>query len=147
MTFEIFFFGLAVALTAVVLWLYITGRLESALDAWRSPMPEPSEQEREAERARIERKIARFFAPLDRFADRPAIQRIARSRTYTVWIAPALTALFIALNGGMIIAALFGALHWSTGVLSFGFLLAYLSAWRVMWLAEHGHKNKRKAGQ
>lgn len=140
MTLNLFFFCLAVVLTAVVLWLYITGRLEGALDALRAPQRQKSEQECEAERAATERRIKELFAPLDRLADRPAIQRIVQSKTYTVWVAPAVMALYVAFNLGMIIAALIGVLHWSSGVLSAVFFLAYLMCWRVLRLTPTAQK-------
>lgn len=137
MTLDLFFFFLALGLTPVVIWLYITGRLESAIKALSDPQP-LNEQEQAEARARAERRITKLLAPLDRFADHPTVRRIADSRTYRVWIAPALTALYVAFNGAMIVAALFGYLHWSSGVLAFGLLLIYLSVWRALWLAANG---------
>lgn len=134
MNLDLFLFCLALVLTAVVALLYVTGKLEFAIEALKTPPP-LNEQEQAEARERAERWVSRLFAPLDRFADRPGVRRIAESRAYQRWINPILTGLYIAFNVALIVAALFGYLHWSTGVLAFGILLVYFTIWRVMWLA------------
>lgn len=125
-------FAVAVVLTAVVVVLFISGRLAAAIEAFSQDGGAPRSRRKEE---RASRFVHFALSRLDWLADRPFVQGVVRSRFYKPWISQALS---VCMCGLLILMALAGKSHWIFGAFGAALLALNLVFWKLWKMAEKG---------